>query len=299
MLPENQREIEIMYSKRAMRDAIHREIYEDEAGAAIVHDCVRALKAWANQFYYPSKDARILTLLKHTQEVSWEDVVESVIKIILEMRGATTYAACIGALAPKMPHEDQEDRAKTAAEILGVLAHVNIYDVDMSGAETLIIPLIEPSTKLRAYQEQTKYLPPLICEPDTLKRNTDTAYMLKKRDSVILGGQINHHEKNVCLDNLNRFNSVPLTLNVKLLTTYSEQPKALIHDPEKKEQWETFVKNSYVVYKDLIQAGNEFYLTHKTDKRGRTYAQGYHCSTQGNSFRKAIVQLAEPEIVEV
>ena len=299
MLPETQREIELLYSESAMRAAISREIYEDESGTELVNDCVKALKHWANQLYYPQKDKRILTLVKQLREESWEALAEHVIKIMLEAQGPISFGAGIGALASRMTHERQIDRIKTAAEVLGVLAHVDMYDVEVNHDETLIIPLIEPSSKLRAYQAQTQYLPPLICPPNILRRNTDTAYMLPKSDSVILGGEINHHEGNVCLDSLNRFNQIPLSLNVELLKTYSEQPKQLITDPEKEMWWKNFVKKSYVVYRDLIQAGNEFYLTHKVDKRGRTYAQGYHCSTQGNSFRKAIVELAEPEIVEV
>lgn len=42
--------------------------------------------------------------------------------------------------------------------------------------------------------------------------------------------------------------------------------------------------------------GNEFYLTHRYDTRGRTYSQGYHVNPQGNDWNKAIVEFAKEEV---
>jgi DNA-directed RNA polymerase len=47
----------------------------------------------------------------------------------------------------------------------------------------------------------------------------------------------------------------------------------------------------------MINSGNEIYLTNKVDKRGRIYAQGYHITTQGTSFKKAMLELAHEELV--
>jgi DNA-directed RNA polymerase len=48
----------------------------------------------------------------------------------------------------------------------------------------------------------------------------------------------------------------------------------------------------------MVEMGNRFYLTHRYDKRGRTYAQGYHVNTQGNCWNKAVIELADEEVVE-
>ena len=47
----------------------------------------------------------------------------------------------------------------------------------------------------------------------------------------------------------------------------------------------------------LAHQGNRFYLGHKYDKRGRIYAQGYHISTQGTPYRKAMLDFADKEPV--
>ena len=47
----------------------------------------------------------------------------------------------------------------------------------------------------------------------------------------------------------------------------------------------------------MNMAGNHFYLTHRYDKRGRTYAQGYYINPQGNEWNKAVLEFADKEIV--
>ena len=48
----------------------------------------------------------------------------------------------------------------------------------------------------------------------------------------------------------------------------------------------------------MLNQGNRFYETHKVDKRGRLYSIGYHLNTQGSAFQKAMIELADEEIVE-
>lgn len=48
----------------------------------------------------------------------------------------------------------------------------------------------------------------------------------------------------------------------------------------------------------LIQEGNEFYLTHKYDKRGRVYCQGYHVTYQGAAWNKAVIEFADKELID-
>ena len=50
------------------------------------------------------------------------------------------------------------------------------------------------------------------------------------------------------------------------------------------------------VMEALFMMGNEFYLTHRYDKRGRCYAQGYHVTTQGNPWNKAVIEFAHEEL---
>ena len=42
--------------------------------------------------------------------------------------------------------------------------------------------------------------------------------------------------------------------------------------------FDKYDRTSKDVITKILSEGNEFYLTHKYDKRGRSYCQGYHCS---------------------
>ena len=46
-----------------------------------------------------------------------------------------------------------------------------------------------------------------------------------------------------------------------------------------------------------VFAGKDIYLTHKYDKRGRVYCQGYYISYQGTDWNKAVIELSNKEIV--
>jgi len=297
MLPEFQEDIEKMFSKSNIRKAIKKEIEETDGAAQIITEGKLLLIDYINKApeYHDSKRIRVEQLLI----LDLEEIVMEVIMEILVLEKTTLFTQVVGQLAGKLGFSDKGDGVKTSAEILAVLCDLDIYDIikESKQASLMVRPRITPSEGLQRFIAQTKYLPPMIVPPKKVRSNYDSGY-LTKRDSLILGGNVNFHEDDICLDSINRFNQVPLSLNVELLKTYSEIPKKLIEDPERKEQWEKFVKDSYLIYRDLIHQGNEFWLTHKVDKRGRTYAQGYHVSTQGNAFRKAIIELHDKEIVE-
>ena len=116
-------------------------------------------------------------------------------------------------------------------------------------------------------------------------------------DSLILGIG-NDHAGDICLDVINTQNQTPLRLATDFLSTVEEQPSQPIKTADQAHQWKVFKQQSYYIYDMLTKQGNKFWLSHKVDKRGRLYAQGYHVNTQGNPFKKAIVELYNEEIVE-
>ena len=74
-------------------------------------------------------------------------------------------------------------------------------------------------------------------------------------------------------------------------------PKKPLDTVEKLHQWGVFKADSYNRYLLIAGQGNRFWLTNKVDTRGRLYAQGYHISTQGSAFKKAMIEFADEEIV--
>lgn len=146
---------------------------------------------------------------------------------------------------------------------------------------------------------------PMVVEPRELKTNHDTGYFTS-RNSVIL--KDNHHDKDVCLDHLNHMNRIKLTLNNEVAMMIKNEWRNLDKPKDgedrkefdkRRKAFEKYDRTARDVMLHLEIGGDGgFYLTHKYDKRGRVYCQGYHVNYQGNTWNKAVIEFANQEIVE-
>lgn len=170
--------------------------------------------------------------------------------------------------------------------------------------ETLIVA-IPIGRELQHELDKFQFPLPMVVEPEEVKSNKDTGYILN-RGSIILKN--NHHNDDVVLEHINKQNSIPLTINMDTATMVSndwanmESPK----DGESKDEYERrlrafdkYNRTMFEVMDTLIKEENKFYVTWKYDKRGRCYSQGYHINPQGTSYNKAVVEFAEKEVVEL
>ncbi|MGQ0565612.1 MAG: hypothetical protein ACT4OK_11145 [Gemmobacter sp.] len=161
------------------------------------------------------------------------------------------------------------------------------------------------SDAVRLDLDRFQYPLPMVVPPQPIQSNRDTGYVTI-RGSVILKGSTNHHEDDVCLDHLNRVNQIPLVINADTARLVQNQWKNLDRPKEGESQrdyeqrvraFEKYDRVSREVIETLFMTGEPFYLTHRYDKRGRTYAQGYHVNTQGNAWNKAVIEFADQELV--
>lgn len=162
------------------------------------------------------------------------------------------------------------------------------------------------SQKVKDIAAQYKYLPPMIVPPQKLTDNKSSGYLTKGSESLILND--NHHDEDICLDSLNRFNAIPLKINPDVVKNVRNCWKHM--DKQKSDEtfeefmkrvkaFENYEKNSFWIIALMLEMGNQFWLEHKVDKRGRTYAQGYHINTQGNTWNKSCIEFFNEEIVEL
>lgn len=144
---------------------------------------------------------------------------------------------------------------------------------------------------------------PMVVRPIKVKNNHMGSGYFDTRGHIILNGSEVFKDEDVCLDHINRCNSVALTINMEVVA--SEQGNMIV--PKRKpgedfeefrkrrKQAETFYTNSLEVMKSMVSLGNLFWLTHKYDRRGRTYAVGYHINSQGTDYNKAVLELDHKE----
>jgi len=147
---------------------------------------------------------------------------------------------------------------------------------------------------------------PMIVQPLEVTKNTMGSGYYDTKGSIVLNSSEIFKEEDVCLDHINRANSVCLTLNMDVVASAEGNmiiPQRKIGEGfedfrKRKKQAATFYETSLDVMKNLMSLGNKFWLTHKYDRRGRTYAVGYHVNSQGTDYNKAVLELSRKEVIK-
>lgn len=243
--------------------------------------------------YYESKMKRIAQL-KNLDVL--ELVTDILVGVAYYMR-PELFTSVSAQIASRLKFSDKTEAIATVAELLAVLCQTDLFDIDKPDkmASLTLVSRMNLPVNLVDFIENSQYLPPMVCKPLELTHNFSSGY-LTHNDTLILGTG-NHHDGDICLDVLNLMNSVPLKLDTEFLSKVEEEPTFELDTQEKEDLWRDFKTQSYKFYNLMVQCGNQFYLTHKVDKRGRIYAMGYHITTQGTAFKKASIELAREEIV--
>jgi hypothetical protein len=266
--------------------------------------------------YYESKMKRLAQL----DNLDVPELVMDVFVGIAYAQRPELFTSVSAQMAARLKFSDRTEAITTVAELMAVLCQTDAFDITKADrqASLMVVSRIPLSEELVKFIMNSQYLPPMVCEPLELTHNYSSGY-LTHNDSLILGSG-NHHDGDICLDALNTISKVALKLDMDLLLTEEELPTEItiekmkvtalkkgktLTEAEAKERvrlgllaWSDFKKQSNQFYLLMQQQGNQFYLNHKVDKRGRVYASGYHITTQGTSFKKASIELAREELVE-
>lgn len=286
-----QLEIEQKYDRKNIRAYIAEDIGEDFH----VTNGVELLEKYMfDTTYYKSKLDRIAKI-KH---IDPRDIITEVCIQVLPLSTPQPIQSVVAILSTHLGYKDVLEGVKTAAEILAVLAATDIFDLipaRMSESGSIMIVSkyrLEDSTL--DYINQTKYLPPMICNPNPIISNYCSGY-LTRTDSVILGSG-NYHTGKQGLDVLNILNQIPLAIDIRMYE-FAELSKKPLDTAQKETNFRKLVNDSNVVIDELLGHGNKFWLTHKVDKRGRMYCQGYHVSYQASEYKKSLINLFKRELI--
>ena len=195
-----------------------------------------------------------------------------------------TYQAMIGYIASEVRCADPLDRAKCAAELIALAYQADLIVITRTSDQTMMV-----STEFVLNEEIPafpKHLP-LFHKPEPMSYNP------------ILGCRFKQHDKDVCLDHIDRMNAIPLSLEERVLQGLPETSKEEPETEEAQEHWQDFQRRSAEAYQTVLDRGNRFYMNHAYDTRGRCYCEGYYINYQGSQYKKAIVQLADKEVVKI
>lgn len=195
--------------------------------------------------------------------------------------------------------------APSAQAVVGLIQKAAEADlVDYAGDLDLFIVKFLISDDVQSELDRFQYPLPMVVEPKELLCNKDNGY-LTSRGSVILRN--NHHEEDVCLDHINRVNKTGFRINMdtaKMIRNrwrHLDKPKeGESHEEfqDRRRAFEKYDRTANHMIEALSQMSDVIYLTHKYDKRGRIYCQGYHVTYQGATWNKAVLEFANGEVVE-
>lgn len=184
--------------------------------------------------------------------------------------------------------------------------------VDYKMSKEMFVIRLDIDHQTRQELDRYQYPLPMVVQPKKLQDNMQNGYSSTEtsRALVVLktGRQTElYKQAHICLDHLNRMNSIPLTLNMQTAELIDnewadighrrpgESFKAYATRQKAFHQYDTAAKD--VMYA-LIGIRDRFWMTHRYDRRGRTYCQGYHVNYQGTSWNKAVIEFANKEEVQ-
>jgi len=236
--------------------------------------------------YYESKRIRIEIWNPDEGEIN--ELIIAIFTLCLTEE-YLTYPSITGMLADRIKADlDPFDRVKCVAEIIALMAQADVLDIDTQRSVTARI--------------STRFMLPNIPQRDQHLVFTDaeeiTSNYHETYGSMLLGGKLKHHEKPICVEHLNKRNAIELSLNIPLLCNVNQQASKPLDTQKKRDQWDLFVRECYNKSLEIVKHhGNKFHLIHKYDCRGRAYCNSYYINYQGTAFQKAVVQLANKEVV--
>ncbi len=289
---DKQMNIELTYSRKHIDDYIREELEANTDAMNIHMNASLVIEGWIIGEYYPSKMARL-------EQLKGLDIDEIVMQILIGVSYCQTpelFTAITAALASRLHFDDKSEAITTVAELCAIMAIADCFDI---GKETkrdslYITAKIPLNEDLCEYICNSKFLPPMVCKPETITHNYQSTY-LTYNDSVILK-PTNHHNDPVSLDFLNNQNGIALKFDHKFLNTCLEEPTFELDTPDKKSAWSNQLNESLHFYS--VIGDDSFYLENKFDKRGRSYVRGYHITTQGTAYKKAMVEFAKEELID-
>lgn len=218
----------------------------------------------------------------------------------LALRKRSDVRTMVGLLRRHM--QDAHNPSQATADMLLKCVENDLCDYDPNTRQFIV--LFEISEDVQAELDRFQYPLPMVVKPNRLTSNRSTGYLLN-RGSVILKN--NHHDDDVYLNHLNRLNSIGFEVDTDVANMVANKWKNL--DKQKpgetradferrKRQFEKFDRTARDVIDKLTELSDRHYLTHRYDKRGRSYCMGHHINYQGTAWSKAITVLADKETID-
>ena len=263
--------------------------YTDE-----IDSLTTSLREYISQSYWDSKNERLQAINKDLTKVILNILTQTVLI-------ASDYVPLLSICSSQSFGLGRYHDIQTCADVLWLINQTDLILIDIVNDTRYIQSNMELPDELVNRLTLMCVLPPMLVKPRTLRHNKSCGYLTINKDSLILGDKENYHDECISLDVLNTLNSQALCLDLDICYKLKKEFKSEFDKDtdEYLNQRKTYerAKEQFEYFRDVIQDKTIFF-THKVDKRGRVYSQGYQFNTMGTSFEKACINLKTKEFVE-
>ena len=263
--------------------------YTDE-----IDSLTTSLREYISQSYWDSKNERLQAINKDLTKVILNILTQTVLI-------ASDYVPLLSICSSVSFGLGRYHDIQTCADVLWLINQTDLILIDIVNDTRYIQSNMELPDELVNRLTLMCVLPPMLVKPRTLRHNKSCGYLTINKDSLILGDKENYHDECISLDVLNTLNSQALCLDLDICYKFQKEFKSEFDKDtdEYLNQRKTYerAKEQFEYFRDVIQDKTIFF-THKVDKRGRIYSQGYQFNTQGSSYEKACINLKTKEFVE-
>ena len=263
--------------------------YTDE-----IDSLTTSLREYISQSYWDSKNERLQAINKDLTKVILNILTQTVLI-------ASDYVPLLSICSSVSFGLGRYHDIQTCADVLWLINQTDLILIDIVDDTRYIQSNMELPDELVDRLTLMCVLPPMLVKPRTLRHNKSCGYLTINKDSLILGDKENYHDECISLDVLNTLNSQALCLDLDICYKFQKEFKSEFDKDtdEYLNQRKTYerAKEQFEFFRDKIQ-DHTIHFTHKVDKRGRVYSQGYTFNTMGTSFEKACINLKTKEFVE-
>ena len=263
--------------------------YADE-----IDSLTTSLREYISQSYWDSKNERLQAINKDLTKVILNILTQTVLI-------ASDYVPLLSICSSQSFGLGRYHDIQTCADVLWLINQTDLILIDIVNDTRYIQSNMELPDELVNRLTIMCVLPPMLVKPRTLRHNKSCGYLTINNDSLILGDKENYHDECISLDVLNTLNSQALCLDLDICYKFQKEFKSEFakDTDEYLNQRKTYerAKEQFEFFRDKIQ-DHTIHFTHKVDKRGRVYSQGYTFNFQGSSYEKACINLKTKEFVE-
>lgn len=259
-----------------------------------VDSLTTSLREYISQSYWDSKNERLQSLNKDLTKVILNILTQTVLI-------ASDYVPLLTICSSVSFGGSRYHDIQTCADVLWLINQTDLILIEIVGSTRYIKSNMQLTDELVNRLNIMCVLPPMLVKPRTLRQNKSSGYLTINKDNLILGDKENYHDEAISLDVLNTLNQQAFQLDLDVCYKFQKEFKSEFDKDtdEYLNQLKTHnkAKEQFEYFRDVIQ-DKTIHFTHKVDKRGRIYSQGYQFNTQGSSYEKACINLKTKEFVE-